>query len=205
MKCDRCGINESALLIKQNINGKESEMHLCSSCAKSLGMDAKGFAGFGTIPVSMLQGSIFSALDHMSKSANVNTGVFIPGRSAGLVCKSCGLELTEFREKGKLGCTKCYEVFGQQLDQVFRRIQSGESHRGRRIAEDPQSIEIRTALEEISELKSKIGVAVQHEDYEKAAKYKTEIEKLNIRINEIKSAETSSENTGNNLGDGELK
>ncbi|MDD2392680.1 MAG: UvrB/UvrC motif-containing protein [Eubacteriales bacterium] len=189
MKCSRCGVNEASIFIKQNINGKESEVSLCESCAKSIGAGGISFGGANILPVSIWQGSILSALDQISKGTNFNTGVFVPGKAVSLVCKDCGMTLAEFREKGKLGCSKCYDAFGQQLDQVFRRIQSGETHRGRRIAEEPESIEIRSAQEEIQSLKRKIIKAVENEDYESAAKYKVEIERISIRINEMRESE----------------
>ncbi len=33
MKCEKCGINEANVTIKQNINGDKSIYHLCSKCA----------------------------------------------------------------------------------------------------------------------------------------------------------------------------
>ena len=33
MKCEKCGINEANVTIKQNINGEKSVYHLCGKCA----------------------------------------------------------------------------------------------------------------------------------------------------------------------------
>ncbi len=193
MKCGRCGVNEANIIIKQSLNGKDSEAYLCETCAKAMGIGSQTFSGFGINPAVIWPGSLLSAFDKIGKAAAVNTGVFVPGMPSVSVCKGCGMTLTEFREKGKLGCSKCYDAFSQQLDQVFRRIQSGEIHRGRKIAEEPENIEIRAAQDEIAELKQKIGKAVETEDYELAAKIKTEIEKLNNRIDSIRSSEGSAD------------
>ena len=37
MKCEHCGKNEATFYCKSNVNGKISEVHLCSDCAESLG------------------------------------------------------------------------------------------------------------------------------------------------------------------------
>ena len=37
MKCDRCGKNEATFHYKTNINGRVTEAHLCSDCARAMG------------------------------------------------------------------------------------------------------------------------------------------------------------------------
>ena len=37
MMCEHCGKNEANFYYKSNINGKVSQVHLCSHCAKELG------------------------------------------------------------------------------------------------------------------------------------------------------------------------
>jgi len=39
MMCEHCGKNEANFYYKSNINGKVSQVHLCSHCAKELGYD----------------------------------------------------------------------------------------------------------------------------------------------------------------------
>lgn len=38
MKCQHCNEREATTYIKKNINGKKTEMHLCSECAAELGV-----------------------------------------------------------------------------------------------------------------------------------------------------------------------
>ena len=38
MRCQHCNQNEATTFIKKNINGHKEEMHLCSECAKELGV-----------------------------------------------------------------------------------------------------------------------------------------------------------------------
>lgn len=38
MRCEHCNQNEATTYIKQNINGKVTEMHLCRDCAEKLSL-----------------------------------------------------------------------------------------------------------------------------------------------------------------------
>ena len=38
MRCQHCNQNEATTFIKRNINGHKEELHLCSECAKKLGV-----------------------------------------------------------------------------------------------------------------------------------------------------------------------
>ena len=38
MRCQHCNQNEATTFIQKNINGHKEEMHLCSECAKELGV-----------------------------------------------------------------------------------------------------------------------------------------------------------------------
>lgn len=38
MRCQHCNQNEANTFIKRNINGHKEELHLCSECAKELGV-----------------------------------------------------------------------------------------------------------------------------------------------------------------------
>ena len=38
MRCQHCNQNEATTFIKRNINGHKEELHLCSECAKELGV-----------------------------------------------------------------------------------------------------------------------------------------------------------------------
>ena len=197
MKCSRCGVNDATLLIRQVINGKESEYSLCENCAKAIGLSVQSGLGAGGFPGSMFSGSFFSALNQLGNNSQVNTGVFVPGKSGSGVCANCHTTLAEFKEKGKLGCSHCYEAFDDQLSQVFRRIQSGEVHRGRKLAQPPESSEVREIQDRILKLQEQIRKAVEVEDYESAAKCKTEIARLKLEEERLKAAPSVLGNDGN--------
>ena len=175
MKCQRCQKREASILIKQSMNGKEKEYALCQDCmaelglVNSFGLDLDNYLGAGFVSPQK------PACNPSNMSAQYNSGVFVPGIKEPQVCRHCGTTLDEIRKKGRLGCNNCYETFEDQLGQVFRRIQSGDTHRGRKMAESKEKGEWNKLKAANEELQSKIKDAVDKEDYESAAKWKTQL------------------------------
>ena len=187
MKCDRCKVNDANVVIKHNINNIVNELHLCESCIKSLGLQAMNSPFWDLASPLSLGENFFKALKQIEQPVAVNTGVFVSDQDEKIVCKACNMSLVEFREKGKLGCNQCYGYFHEQLDQLFRRIQSKESHCGRHSAQEPERVEIIEARESIKRLRDDIREAVDREDYQRAALCKQEIEILSKKIRELSS------------------
>ena len=52
-------------------------------------------------------------------------------RESSLSCPDCGMTLAEFREKGRLGCPRDYEIFRDHLDQLLGRVHNSDRHTGR--------------------------------------------------------------------------
>jgi protein arginine kinase activator len=42
------------------------------------------------------------------------------------ICPNCGYEFAEFLETGFLGCSKCYEAFGNELEPYIEEIAESE-------------------------------------------------------------------------------
>ena len=192
MRCQRCQKREATILIKQSINGNEKEYALCQDCMAELGLtNSFGFgfenilgSGFGSPPS-------FPPYITQNLPGSYNSGVFVSGKKDEQVCKHCGTTLDEVRKKGRLGCSYCYETFEEQLAQVFRRVQSGETHRGRKIAESEEKTEMNKLYERITELQNLIKAAVEKEDYESAAKWKIEILKNKEKIESLEKIKLS--------------
>ena len=186
MKCQRCQKREATILIKQSMNGQEKEYALCQDCmmelglVNSFGLDLDNYLGAGFVSPKK-----FSSYNPSNTANNYNSGVFVPGIKEPQVCRHCNTTLDEIRKKGRLGCNYCYETFEEQLGQVFRRIQSGDKHRGRRIAESKEKSEMNKLHALNEELQMKIKDAVEKEDYESAAKWKTQILKNRETIEDL--------------------
>lgn len=135
------------------VNNKKMEMYLCEVCAseKNLGfsipMDVSNFFhGFTGIPAEF---------------------AYTKGeRQQDDVCKGCGMSYDEFRKTGKMGCSKCYDVYGRRMGPLLKRIHGSVAHTGKA----PKKIAHTAQLSsELGKLKRELEAAVQREDYEKAA------------------------------------
>ncbi len=93
----------------------------------------------------------------------------------GLSCPDCGMTLSEFRTKGRLGCPRDYEVFHEHLKPLLLRIHNSTEHRGRVPAQNETEVERRQNL---SELRAQLEEAIREEAYESAAQLRDAIQQL---------------------------
>ena len=53
-------------------------------------------------------------------------------RARNLVCPNCGFEFPVYSQTGRLGCSKCYDVFAAQLLPIIDSIHGCVKHNGSR-------------------------------------------------------------------------
>lgn len=169
MLCEKCKQKEATTLIRQNINGVQSEMHLCESCAAELSGKfeneyGKLFSDFGFGIDSML-GSIFGQ-DFVSEN-------LISDNSER--CPMCGTSLSAIRKTGNAGCSKCYETFRSQFMPLISRIHGKTVHNGRIPASAQANISIKS---QIDELEKELKNAIDTQEFEKAAKIRDQLNEL---------------------------
>jgi protein arginine kinase activator len=156
MLCEECNQNVADVVITVLSNGKATTRHLCKECvAKMETSIAKGdMSGFLT--------SVLTFLNKQPKEAS-------------LTCDACGLTYEEFQSTGRLGCTKCYQVFSEQLKPLLLRVHGRNLHAGH----VPQGHEKQRELEQsILDLKIKMELAICAENFEQAAEIRDEIKTL---------------------------
>ena len=180
MLCERCKKNEATIHVSETQQGKTREQHLCTDCAKELGISQpfKSYLDelFGQ---NLIGGTVFNmaggipAFDSTVKSgpAQQNTS-----------CSGCGQSYEDFRRSGLLGCSQCYSTFETRLDEVFRRVQGGTRHVGRKVNETADQQELQMMRHRLIELKTKLRQAVQEEAYETAAALRDEVHALEQQI-----------------------
>ena len=103
MQCEVCKSNKAMIFMKKNDEGESFEQRLCAACASAKGIKADPD---GTISL------ILDKLFENSFSASANTSI----------CPNCGLSASDFRYRGKLGCSKCitnFSVFFDKENEVF--------------------------------------------------------------------------------------
>lgn len=204
MKCEKCHEREASVHIRQTVNGQSTSHHFCSECAageaERFGLSAGLSAGISAGTAGGPGGNWMSAGKLFDEFAGQIGSLPLFGRPAGGDdrCPGCGLTAAALQQTGLLGCDRCYTHFGPYLDRLFRRIQRGDRHNGRRparIGAAQPTEATRTgaavaasdrapdgapgpALDRIAELKRQQARAVQAEDYMEAARIRDEIRAL---------------------------
>ena len=103
MLCSRCKKENANFLYKQNINGKQTSLALCSNCAKTYSSNILSFDIFDT----------FAKHNEDTK-----------------VCNLCGFRFSDIRSHGKVGCPECYNTFSEELDGIIKQIHGSATHTG---------------------------------------------------------------------------
>lgn len=161
MLCQRCKKNKATTVFTQTINNTTTKEHICSECAREA-MD-KSSSMFN----SFFDDFPFSGF--MSK----------PMITSGKRCENCGMSFEEIMELGRLGCSDCYSVFAGELAPTIQNIHGKATHMGKRphgfTKELPPAKDEKSAVEILNE---KLKKAVDEQNYERAAKLRDEIKRL---------------------------
>jgi len=183
MICENCGENEANVRYTQIINGDKKELLLCDKCSKELGIDNISF----NMPINF--SSFFS--DFLD---GFEDNTFMPNINniKQLECKRCNTTFEEFMNKGKFGCSECYDSFQEKLNPLLKNIQGSDTHIGRVGKIDNRNKREKDKLQEENvnegkkeenmnlreKLKNELNKAIKEERYEDAAKLRDEIKKL---------------------------
>jgi len=169
MMCEECGKAPAVVHVEKVINGKKTVMNLCRECAEKKGVLHVFFQPTFSINnfLSALLGSqetAFPALETGKQDVR---------------CPVCGLSYKDFARVGRLGCSRCYNVFEGRLEPLLRRIHGSDKHVGKAPVRTGESVRLRR---EIQELKKKLSEAVACEAYEKAAELRDKIRELERKM-----------------------
>ncbi|MCC8015976.1 MAG: UvrB/UvrC motif-containing protein [Clostridiales bacterium] len=169
MKCQHCNKNEATTYIKRNINGKVTEMHLCSECAAKLGVMQE----FG--PESFFADSFLGNL----LGAGIPAMNIISGIDR---CEYCGSTFNDIVNSGKVGCSNCYSKFSDKLEPSIVKLHGNTSHIGKHLTYTQVDDEGEKAEEkqpdELTKLKNELKQAVKEQRFEDAAVLRDKIKNL---------------------------
>ncbi|MCC8073321.1 MAG: UvrB/UvrC motif-containing protein [Clostridiales bacterium] len=177
MLCQHCNKNEATTYVKKNINGQKEEMHLCSECAKELGvMDEFKMPTIGEMFGDTFLGNFLGAgVAAMNSLAGVDR------------CQTCGASFNDIVKSGRLGCSDCYSKFEDKLDPSIRKIHGKTKHVGKYVSyteeEEPKKAE-KTKESELDSLKAQLKDAVKEQRFEDAAVIRDKINSLTEGNNE---------------------
>lgn len=164
MLCESCNKNEATIHFTKIINGNVEEKHLCEVCAKSNNEFDFPF------PFHKL----FTGLLEISEQDEIEQPNFKK-----INCSNCGLDYRKFLETGKFGCSKCYDVFSDEIEILLKDIHGHSKHLGKVPAVSEEKI---LKKREIESLKIELEENVKVENFEKAAVLRDEIKRINEKI-----------------------
>ncbi len=111
-------------------------------------------------------------------------GAIMTGRDAGLCCGSCGMTFEAVRKGENLGCSECYEIFGDILLQEFAKETAGIGGGERKkvsfvhVGRSPGEVAEIDPSSRLSALNEALQESLKHEDYEQAALLRDQIKDL---------------------------
>lgn len=188
MLCGKCGKRQATVHFKQVINGEAHEEYLCEECAGEL-MNLGGFGGFGNA----------GGLGQLDLNKLFSGGA---PKESGRRCPVCGMTFAEYNSGGRLGCSRCYQTFAEELDPVIRRFHGGKRHvgkvkliqpggGGRIFLDDP---ELANKNYERLALQKQLSELIELEKFEEAAKVRDQIRALDAAMQSAAAAAQEKDN-----------
>lgn len=171
MKCQICKKNQATDDVWCNINGKKSNLSLCSECAKKIADSV--MPNHSHIYDDIGLGSLASALFNMAGSVSgMNQPEILKAVDK---CPSCGMTYEIFASKGKLGCSECYKTFHDRMLRPLKQIHGTYEHVGK--IPNRAGVNLRTT-KTLDILKAKLDEAIHNQEFERAAEIRDEIKKI---------------------------
>ncbi len=158
MKCQKCH-NPATLHITEVLGDEQfEELHLCEQCANKYLYE----------PQQKASGGSKSQVPELS--AEADEGPFNQHE-----CPLCGIKFVEFRNTGRLGCPNDYHEFREELTPLLENIHGETRHCGKTPRRQPQT---RQTQSELIQLRNRLKLAIDKENYEEAARLRDRIRTL---------------------------
>lgn len=173
MLCECCKKNEATIHITKIVNGIKKEANLCSECANKSGE-------FSIMPdMDMMTPFSFSNL--LSGLIDYTNNTAVNGTATEVRCPNCGMTYREFREKGLLGCSQCYDKFRPYILSVLKGVQGNAEHIGKIPGKAGKNL---VEKRKLLKLKEELKQAITLEEYEKAAEIRDEIKEIERNLDD---------------------
>lgn len=165
MKCQHCNHNEATTHIKKNVNGNVTEMHLCSDCARELGV-MEDFS-----PESFFNDTFFgNFLGAGVPAMNILSGIDH--------CEYCGSTFNDIVKNGRVGCANCYGKFEDRLQPTITKMHGNAKHIGKNVTYTEEK-EAEPEISELDKLKNDLKLAIKEQRFEDAAVLRDKIKEMN--------------------------
>lgn len=157
--CQRCQEEKATVHITDTVPQKR-ERHLCEQCAEKEGVISKQ--------------THHTTNEILQQFIKKKTG--LGGEREDVTCPKCGVTFREFQLKGQLGCSHDYEAFRSLLKPLIERAHEGATHHvGKVPAAAGETARRQSGL---IRLRRELQEAVDHENYELAARVRDKIDNL---------------------------
>lgn len=170
MLCEKCGKNKATVFYRETVNGKTTSWSLCQNCAEVL--EKKGDIkldtdSFWSDPFAdVFGGGLLQSFFGLPAARQIERGK---------KCTLCGATFDDLVREGKVGCPKCYEIFGDELEDSIRRIHGTSSHTGRVPSRLREGFDRK---KKIAALEKDLKTAIREERFEDAAAMRDELKTL---------------------------
>lgn len=158
MLCCICKEKEAKVHLTQIVGDKMQKVDLCDDCAKQKGVDDPTGSSLAHLLLGL----------GASQEAETSEGL-------NLRCPHCGFTQADFKKTGRLGCARCYDVFGEALESLLKSMHKGTRHVGKTPTAQRQ---VRDTQRQVKSLQEQLGKAIAAEDFEEAAKLRDEIKRI---------------------------
>jgi protein arginine kinase activator len=158
-RCDACGKLPATVRYTEIDEGRVTKRGLCRACAASRGL-------LDEPPKPMV------VLEPLLGAAGSGGGTARPPTAKDPACPACGTTFLGFRQRGRLGCSRCWAAFESELVPLLRKLHGHSRHVGKAPHAYARKAELRQRVED---LRAELDRAVRGEDYERAARLRDEI------------------------------
>ena len=200
MLCQKCNKNIATVFVTTIVNGQNSQMYLCTECAKEFhsSMNPDMQIPFPIDDILSKMGinedvleswkSWMGDLEEVENKKEIKIQAEKKEISdkvekeevVDIKCNLCNTTFSEYKKTGKLGCSKCYSNFEEELKPIKEGIYGYSDHIGKFPKDVHKDVE---AIREVEELKQQLNIAIEKEEYEQAAELRDRI--LELESNNI--------------------
>ncbi|MBM3902755.1 MAG: excinuclease ABC subunit B [Verrucomicrobia bacterium] len=158
MLCQFCKKAAAKVHYTQIVANEVKKVDLCEACAKEKGADDPTVYSIADVLLGL-------GASQKMEEATASTGNTV-------TCPGCGFTQADFKKTGRLGCSRCYEVFADGLEQLLKGMHRGIQHKGKFPPAVQRTVDSQNLLQR---LESELQSAVAKEDFELAATIRDQI------------------------------
>lgn len=162
--CDECRKNIATVFLTKMSGNEVSKVQLCDVCAEKMEETTEAANLLAFLP------QILSGLQAVDEHAVEEV---LGGQL--MTCDSCGTSFNDYQKMGDLGCSCCYEAFGEPLQRAIFEFQGSSEHVGKLPGKVSDGARLRKKM---IELERSLERQIAAEEYEAAASVRDEIREI---------------------------